>query len=177
MALVRAEDIGMTATESPAEVDNNERVCGILERVRGEAAFAMGMIPHSSASKESPATPKIGFFSGPKNYVDISGREVSEADMDICVRIISVSRCHKASPLTSACAVAASALIKGTIVRRALCDLGIELSSNAPVRIGHPGGVMTMYADVATGEETTVRGVAVQRTARRIMDGFIYVRK
>ena len=49
------------------------------------------------------------------------------------------------------------------------------------VRVGHPSGVMTMYPylDDATKplNEIKASGVAVQRTARRIMDGTLYIRK
>lgn len=48
------------------------------------------------------------------------------------------------------------------------------------VRIGHPSGVMTMfpYMDDPTLPDPNLiqlSGVAVQRTARRIMDGSIYI--
>ena len=46
------------------------------------------------------------------------------------------------------------------------------------VRIGHPSGVMTMYPDIVRQDgELKLPGVAVQRTARRIMDGTVYVRQ
>ena len=48
------------------------------------------------------------------------------------------------------------------------------------VRIGHPSGVMTMVPTVEKqGDnmaDAKVPGVAVQRTARRIMDGYVYIR-
>ncbi|MDP1288150.1 PrpF domain-containing protein [Klebsiella pneumoniae] len=48
---------------------------------------------------------------------------------------------------------------------------------NQGVRIGHPSGVMKMYPSlVQNGDSTDVPGVAVQRTARRIMDGMVYIR-
>ena len=49
------------------------------------------------------------------------------------------------------------------------------------MRIGHPSGVMTMFpymedASVPDINSIKLSGVAVQRTARRIMDGYIYIR-
>ena len=45
------------------------------------------------------------------------------------------------------------------------------------VRIGHPSGIMTMCPEVVVKDgEAEVPAVAVQRTARRIMDGNVYVR-
>ena len=46
------------------------------------------------------------------------------------------------------------------------------------VRIGHPSGVMTMLPDLEKqAGEIIVKGVAVQRTARRIMEGTLFIRK
>lgn len=42
------------------------------------------------------------------------------------------------------------------------------------IRIGHPSGLMTVYVDKeGTGKNIHFNGVAAQRTARRIMDGYI----
>lgn len=46
------------------------------------------------------------------------------------------------------------------------------------VRIGHPSGVMTMSPEIVEKEGAIeVPSVSVQRTARRIMDGTLYIRK
>ena len=56
--------------------------------------------------------------------------------------------------------------------------LGKPEEGKTNVRIGHPSGGMTMYPDLKEGNgELVLPGVAVQRTARRIMDGMVYVRK
>ena len=44
------------------------------------------------------------------------------------------------------------------------------------VRIGHPAGVMEIGARLhQRGDKWQVESVTTQRTARRIMDGYIYV--
>ena len=47
------------------------------------------------------------------------------------------------------------------------------------VRIGHPSGIMTMVPELVAGQngEMELPSVGVQRTARRIMDGTVYIRK
>ena len=46
------------------------------------------------------------------------------------------------------------------------------------MRIGHQSGDKTKYPDLKEENgELVLPGVAVQRTARRIMDGMVYVRK
>ena len=70
-----------------------------------------------------------------------------------------------------------AAFVPGTLVH----ELVVFKPGQQTVRIGHPSGVMTMYPylDDPTKplNDIVVSGVAVQRTARRIMDGTLYIRK
>ncbi|NBH34189.1 PrpF protein [Clostridiaceae bacterium] len=176
MVLVRAEDIGMKGTELPEEINSNEQVCELLEKIRGTAACMMGFAKDlKDATKHSPAVPKVGFFAKPVSFLDLEGKLVDKADMDICVRVISVFQCHKACPLTSASSISVAAFLEGSLVYQELH--GVEEGKDT-VRIGHPSGVMTMAPHLEKeGDEVKLPGVAVQRTARRIMDGMIYIRK
>lgn len=176
MVLVRAEDIGMTGLELPEEVNQNQAACDLLEKIRGTACCMMGFAKDlEDATVNSPAVPKVGFFTRPSSFTDIGGETVSAEEMDICARVISVFKCHKACPLTSASAISVAAKMEGTIIEK---TLGMPASENGSVRIGHPSGVMTMYPDLKIEQgEQKLDGVAVQRTARRIMDGTVYIRK
>ena len=175
IVLVRAEDLGLTGTELPAQVDADKAVSVKLEAIRGAACVKMGFARDlTDATENSPAVPKVGFVSASQNYTDISGKQVTGEDMDICARVISVFKCHKACPLTAASAISVAAAVPGTVVH--------ELAKQAEpgrVRIGHPSGVMTMFPYLDDGskplDEIYVSGVAVQRTARRIMDGTVYI--
>lgn len=176
MVLVRAEDIGMKGTELPEAVNQNKEVCDLLEKIRGTGACMMGFAKDlEDATANSPAVPKVGFFTAPVSFTDIAGEQVSAGDMDLCARVISVFKCHKACPLTSASSISVAAQLEGTIIQKTLGSLKNE---SGCVRIGHPSGVMTMYPDIVReGDELKLPGVAVQRTARRIMDGTVYVRE
>ena len=173
--IVRAEDIGLSGTDLPDDINNNQEACELLEKIRGTAACIMGFakdLPDATAN--SPAVPKVGFFSTPRTYTDISDGHVDAAEMDLCVRVISVFKCHKACPLTSSSSFPVAALLEGSVVHKAI---GWSAQGGTRVRIGHPSGVMTMYPQVEIkGESIEVPGVAVQRTARRIMDGTLYIR-
>ena len=175
IVLVRAEDLGLTGTELPAEVDGNQAVSARLEAIRGAACVKLGFAKDlRDAADNSPAVPKVGFVAAPQDYTDISGKTVSAQDMDLCARVISVFKCHKACPLTAASAISVAAQVPGTIVR----ELAKQANGQS-VRIGHPSGVMTMFPYVDDGtkplEEIQVSGVAVQRTARVIMEGTAYI--
>lgn len=175
IVLVRAEDLGLTGTELPAQVDADKAISARLEAIRGAACVKMGFARDlTDAAEHSPAVPKVGFVSAARSYTDISGKQVSGEEMDICARVISVFKCHKACPLTAASAISVAAAVPGTIVS----ELARKTEAGC-VRIGHPSGVMTMFPYVEDGtkplEEIRVTGVAVQRTARRIMDGTVYI--
>ncbi|MBS6953323.1 MAG: PrpF protein [Enterocloster asparagiformis] len=175
MVLVRAEDIGMKGTELPEEVNANVEISGLLEKIRGTAACMMGFAKDlEDATANSPAVPKVGFFTAPVSFTDIAGEQVRAGDMDLCARVISVFKCHKACPLTSASSISVAAQLEGSIIEK---TLGMPKNPGGSVRIGHPSGVMTMYPDIVRRDgELELPGVAVQRTARRIMEGIVYVR-
>lgn len=175
MVLVRAEDIGMTGTELPEEINQNKEICGLLEKIRGTACCRMGFAKDlRDATDNSPAVPKVGFFTVPKSYTDIAGNRVEAEEMDLSARVISVFKCHKACPLTSASAISVAAFLEGSIVWK---TIGEPKTGTETVRIGHPSGVMTMCPEIVKEmDEIKLPSVAVQRTARRIMDGTVYVR-
>ena len=176
LVIVRAEDINMNGTELPDEVNNNKEACDILEKIRGAAACVMGFAKDlKDATNNSPAVPKVSFFTAPVAYTDIEGKNVKTESMDICARVISVFKCHKACPLTAASAISVASKLDGSIIQKTLGNISTDT-----VRIGHPSGVMTMVPTVIKhGDDMTkteVPGVAVQRTARRIMEGTLFVR-
>lgn len=175
MVLVRAEDIQATGKELPEEVNANEKLCEVLEKIRGTAACMMGFAKDlKDATDNSPAVPKVGFVTTPKSYTKIGGTQVNAEDMDICARVISVFKCHKACPLTSASSIAVAAAFEGSVVNKLISPQ----ASTENVRIGHPSGIMTMCPEIEINQtDIKVPAVAVQRTARRIMDGMVYIRK
>lgn len=175
MVIVDAKDLGAACTEQPGEITGNKELSDLLENIRGVACCKMGFAKDLEDAREnSPAVPKIGLVAAPSSYVDIAGRTVEKEDMDLCARVISVFECHKACPLTSASAISVAAFIEGSVVKKVIGKIAKE----GEIRIGHPSGTMTMCPEIK--EENGVLeipSVGVQRTARRIMEGTIYIRK
>jgi len=174
MVMVRAEDVGLLATETPEQMNANDEAMKNLEEIRAAAAVKMGFAKDpDDARKNSPAVPKVGIFSAPKSYIDLAGKLHNKEEMDILVRVISVFKCHKACPLTSASAVAIMLKLKESLLSQ---ELG--LFEGDEIRIGHPSGIMVVSPQLKiSGGQMEVRGVAVVRTARRIMEGIIYIRE
>lgn len=170
MVFIRAADLGLRGTEL-VELNDNKKVMEHIERIRSIAAQKCGFVTKwEDARTESTSAPKVSIISAPQDYTDMDGNEVKAESMDICCRAISVGALHKAYPMTVAVGTGAAARILGTIVHEtAKPDLEQDI-----IRIGHSSGVTEV--DMKMEGERVLKG-GVSRTARRIMDGWVYVRE
>lgn len=175
--LVRAADVGMKGTEL-TEINRNQELLEYLERIRCVAAEKMGFVKHwEDAGLQCSATPKIGILSAPQDYTDMDGNLVKAEDMDLCCRMISMGTMHKAYPMTYAVGTGAAALLEGTIAyelaRPAACE-SARAAKKEQVVLGHASGCTQVNVKLSDG---TVEKAGIIRTARRIMDGKIYIRR
>lgn len=169
MVFIRAIDLGIKGTEL-TELNNNKAVMEHIERIRGIAAQKCGFVENwEDARTESTSAPKVSIISAPQDYTDMDRMEVGAESMDICCRAISVGALHKAYPMTVAVGTGAAARIPGTIVH----EIVKPDSEQDIIRIGHSSGVTEV--DMKMDGELVLKG-GVTRTARRIMDGWVYVR-
>lgn len=169
MVFIKASDLGIKGSEL-TELNQNKDVMEHIERIRGMAAVKCGFVENwEDARTKSTSAPKVSIVSAPQDYINMDGNEVKADTMDLCCRAISVGALHKAYPMTVAVGTGAAARISGTIVN--------EIVNLAPdqdiIRLGHASGVTEV--DVKMDGEKVSKG-GVTRTARRIMDGWVYVR-
>lgn len=146
-----------------------------LEAIRGAAAVRFGLIERSEdARSRTPAVPKVYWVGPATKYTTAEGRIVRTSEMSFAAAGLSMGKPHKAYAVTAAVATAVAALVPGSLAH-AVCDPAS--ASTGTVRIGHPSGVMVIEAKVRVGADSVpvISRLAVQRTARRIMDGFVYV--
>ena len=171
---VHSPDVGIKGDELPAKLNSDKKFLVIIECIRGSVAQKIGLVDRwQDAKARTAGSPKLVILAPPMDYIDIVGRAVNKKDMDICVRVVSVGAVHKASPLTGATAIGGAAFIKNCIMEKYL--KGKELASS--LRIGHPSGVMKVYVDYeAVGGEIHFKGIAGQRTSRKIMEGYVYIK-
>ncbi len=168
VVFIKASDLGITGTEL-TELNQNKDVMEHIERIRGITAQKFGFVDDfMKARTESTSAPKVAIISPAQDYKNMDGNIVKKEDMDLCVRAISVGALHKAYPMTVAVATGAAAKIPGTIVS----DILGQHDSDC-VRLGHSSGVTDVLMKM-DGEKVLQGGVV--RTARRIMDGFVYIR-
>ncbi len=168
---IRAKDVGMTGRETPQEVNSNAALLKLLEEIRAKAGVMFGMAKDpSEASQKNPAFPMIAFVAPRASYTDFtSGKTIEQEQVDFLSRMMFMQVLHKTYPGTGTACTGAAAKIPGTIVHEAIPHIdSIDL-----IRIGHPAGVIDVEAKFADGQLTRV---AFSRTARRLMEGYAFVR-
>jgi 2-methylaconitate cis-trans-isomerase PrpF len=169
-----AQELGLRGTELPSELEEKSQVMATLEAIRSVAAERIGIVnSRSEATRTSPAVPKIGFVSAPAAYHAMDGRLLTESDIDIVGRLLTMQTAHRAYMGAGAICTGVAALAPGTIVS----DLaGVRMRETGLLRIGHPQGVMDVSVKAALQNgDLKVQSATIARTARRIMEGYAYV--
>ena len=168
VTILRAADLGLDGGEIAA-FRQDQGLLAHIEAIRCQAAVLYGFVDRAEdATEKSLARPKIAVISAPHDFTGSDGETVPGMAMDLCSRVVSVGAFHKTHPITSGIALAAAAGIPGTLAAELVRDGwgGREL------RIGHPYGVLPIKI-VMDGD--TVLKAGTVRTARRIMDGTVYI--
>lgn len=174
-AFVRAADLGCSGTETAAQIDADRRLSEILECIRAQAGVAMGMIDDPArAAAISPATPFVAMIAPPQDYENIVGDcRVGAEECDFLSRLMFMQQMHKTYAGTSTVCTGVASRIPGTIVHEAR---RLEAREDIHVRIGHPAGVIETEAAVCpNGDGYAVSRATLGRTARRIMQGTVYI--
>jgi len=95
-------------------------------------------------------------------------------DCDVVARTRALGVMHKAYAVTGGMCVSAAAMIEGTVVHEVVAPRALQ---SGIVRLGHPSGISHFKIEVARNAagEFEVRRSGVAGTARRLMDGYVYV--
>ena len=168
MVFVRASDLGLTGTETPAQVDSNPKLLELLETIRCIAAEQMGIASRAEARQRVRAVPMVAFVAPPQPYKShIDGTQIAADEIDFVARDMFMQIMHKTYSGTATVCTGCAAVTPGTLVYalRGQRESGL-------VRIGHPGGIITCDTTVENGNITRA---VFGRTARRIMEGYVYV--
>jgi 2-methylaconitate cis-trans-isomerase PrpF len=172
MVFVRAGDLGLKGTESPSEVDSRPDLLEMLEKIRALGACSMGLArTPEDASRRIPAFPMVAFVAPPQEYSSFADRRPIRArNVDFVSRLMFMQVMHKTYAGTGTTCTGAAAAIPGTIVNE------VSRRHEGEIRIGHPAGIISVEVAVTVrGNEATLARAAVSRTARRLMDGYVYV--
>ncbi|SHI32383.1 methylitaconate delta2-delta3-isomerase [Dethiosulfatibacter aminovorans DSM 17477] len=172
---VRAKDLGLTGIETPSQIDKDERILGILEEIRGNAAIIIGAAKDlDDALKNAPAFPMVAFVSESQDYTAFgSNKKIGEDATDFVSRLMFMQVIHKTYAGTGTICTGAAARIEGTLVNEAM--KAKNKGQESILKIGHPSGTITIDVEAHKDDNGWILDkAAINRTARRIMDGFCY---
>jgi 2-methylaconitate cis-trans-isomerase PrpF len=161
---IRAPDLGLKGTEMPGEVP--AQTLKALEEIRVKSTEKAGI--------KSYLLPFQVFVGPAQDFNEfLTGRFVPAKDVDFVARLFVEGIMHKAYAGTGATCLATAAKIQGTVVS----EYYRPRNSDEPVRIGHPSGMLPIRADVERNVDGwKVNEVLFSRTARRLFEGYAYVR-
>jgi len=161
---VAARDVGMSGTEGPGEF--TEAQLRALMAVKEAAADRLGIPKDGLVPLPVAVAP-------PASYRTFAGQTVAAMEVHLLARLAGgrPPMLHKAYPGTAGACTAVAASIPGTVVADAC-----SARDDDQVVIGHPSGVMVTRARVWGGPPWTVERAGYARTARRLMEGYAFLR-
>ncbi len=173
LIFIAAESLGMTGTETPAEIEGNKQWMDQIEKIRGEAAVCFGLVDvPEKAKEESPYNPFFAIVSRPSDYICFNGTKVESAEVDLVSRLLFMLHMHKTYPITGTVCTGAAMRIPGTIPWELMKE---EAKKRPDLYIGHPAGVIRVEAEAEYEPVVKMNSIKVVRTARMIMDGVVFV--
>ena len=130
----------------------------------------MGLVDTPEDAAKRPATPKVSFVSEPQTYKRLDGQTMDKDDIDVTARIFSMGIPHGAYTGTGAVAIGIAALLKGSVVNEVA-----RKSPDGMLRVGHTSGLLVTGGVLEEGDEQQAAAASLIRTARRLMDGHVYI--
>lgn len=176
VVFVRAKDLGLTGTETPQAINGNPDMLNLLEKIRGTAAVMIGMANDlEDALKRSPAFPMLAFVSKPADYTAFTdGRVIQAGQLDIVSRLMFMQTMHKTYAGTGTICTGAAIKIPGSLAN----EMTGGAADKTLFQIGHPAGIIDVEVSVEQQAGAVVlKRAAMSRTARRIMDGYVYIQE
>jgi len=156
VVVMPAAALGVTGDEPCSELEQNAPLRRRLEAIRAQAGTSMGL-----GDVRDTTVPKLTLVAPPRNGGSIS------------TRTFIPHRCHDAIGVLGAVSVATAALLDGSPASTCL-----GATDHGVVRLEHPTGFFDAVVKLSTSPDGTI-GVGragIIRTARKLMDGFVYPR-
>jgi 2-methylaconitate cis-trans-isomerase PrpF len=164
-----AREVGLTGAEAPSELRGNGAAMDCFEQIRVAAAVRMGLVDKAEEARTRLRNlPLVALLADRPRPMSADAGHVPS---DFGVRVISAGLPHGAIPLTGAMCLAVAARIPGSLVQTLLSARGDEL-----LRIAHASGIIDVAAKVEMEDDAVIaREAVVYRTARRLMDGRVFI--
>jgi 2-methylaconitate cis-trans-isomerase PrpF len=169
-AFVRAEDLGLKGIELPGSFDQDTQSKTRLEAIRRKVGDLIGV-------SGNPSIPKIAFVAPSQDFNTSTGSEIKKDEIDLVARVMAMGKMHKVYAITAAIPTAIGAVLPGSIVHEVMGSTpgGIGVRK---VTIGHPSGKFEVEVETEQeGDQFRILRCTVGRTARKIMEGRVYIPK
>lgn len=172
VVLVQAKALGLSGTEIE-RIDRDNAIKGYLETIRCKAAVMIGLAEtEEEATLTSQAVPKIAFVAQAQTYTSTGDKIIGSETIDMVARIMSMGTLHRSFAVSGGIATAGAAMIPGTVAYDLVSD---QARKQDFLRIGHPSGIIDIGAKIEVdGDTVAYREAAVSRTARRLMEGYVF---
>lgn len=168
LVFVRAQDLGLTGSEMPKDIDSKPELLEKMLAIREAASVMAQIATNLQEAKTIPAVPKFCFIAPPANYTSLEGEEIKATQIDIQARMLSMGKLHPALAITGGVCIGVAAKIPGTLVNQVVA----QAADRDELRIGHCSGILSVGADVAiNGNVIEAKCGTVYRTARILMRG------
>lgn len=156
VVIARAQDFGLDASETVAELDRNDDFVARREAIRQKAGLAMGMGDVSGS-----VTPKFAIV-GPARNGGVAS-----------VRYFMPATCHPIMAVTGAQCIAAGLLLPGGVASNLMAP---PPSGPANIRLEHPSGHIDVLVDFSLEQGgLTIHAAGLVRTARLLARGEVMV--
>ncbi|MGA2294939.1 MAG: 4-oxalomesaconate tautomerase [Acidimicrobiales bacterium] len=154
---LRAEDVGLTGYEDPADIEANADVCRKVERLRLACGPLMNL---GDVTKKT--VPKMSLLAPAKN------------GGVLCTRTFIPTRVHESIGVFGAVSVATACLVPGSVAQEVAGLSGPN--AGVTLDVEHPSGYFSVALDVTiTDGAVSVNSAALLRTARLLMRGEVFV--
>ncbi|MBP2638056.1 MAG: PrpF protein [Firmicutes bacterium] len=171
---VKADDVGLTGKELPADTETNPDILDMMEDIRTTAAVMMGLAKTKETT--SSAVPKVAFVAASQDYFTTTASTVKAEECDLLARTKAMAVMHKTYAVTGGICLATAACIEGTVVYEVV---RAQAKETGEVRIGHPSGILEVFVNIKKlpDNKWALLQAGVCRTAKPIMEGVVYVPK
>jgi 4-oxalomesaconate tautomerase len=153
VVIMRAEDMGITGTESREELEANAELRAKLESIRLQAGPLMNL-----GDVKDKSVPKMSMVSAATNGGALS------------TRTFIPHRCHASIGVLGAVSVATAAVLPGS---PAAAVASVTPGERITLSVEHPIGEMTVILNMSADGQ--VETAALLRTARKLFDGEVFV--
>ena len=178
VCFITAESVGLRGDESKPELAALKDKLELMERIRAQAAVKMGYVDRAEDALEKATTrPMLSIVSPARYYADYaSGKPILAKDLDFLARVLWNQEPVDTYTGTGTICTCVAARIEGTLVNQ-VC--GPEPEKTGLVRFGHGRGINSVAVTVSRDADGgfVVDKAVFNRTARRILDGIVYVKK